>query len=128
VRRGRRLLYSRRLSARFLYARFLYALPAAFILLVAVSPAVARVDPGRVEHVGAPSLRDVDSSLASLSAGVAERVPVPSIWPMQAVSVDGVAGLGIWSWFVVVLAVTFVLGGAGLTRRERAPPRLLVSL
>jgi hypothetical protein len=106
--------------------RLLYALPAVLVILVAVSPAMPRPDDAhRIEHVGKASIRDVDSSLASLSAGVAERVPVPSLWPMQTGSVD-VAALAALSWLVIVLAAVLVLGVAIRTRRDRAPPRQLL--
>jgi hypothetical protein len=101
--------------------------PATLILLIAVSPAVQRQDGTRhVVRVGAPAIRAVDSSLASLSAGVAERVPVPSIRPMQAAAVDGVARPTVLSWLVIVLAALLVLGCIALPRRDRAPPRRLL--
>ena len=98
------------------------------MLLVAVSPAVHRPDGGRrLAHVGTETIRDVDSSLASLSAGVAERMPVPPVRPMQTASFDP-GDLAALSWLVLVLAAVLVLGGVGLTRRDRAPPlRLLVN-
>jgi hypothetical protein len=95
-----------------------------FVLLVVVSPAVQRHDATGVERIGTEVVYGVDASLASLSA-VAERVPVPSVWPMQAVTVDGVAGVVAASSLLLVLAAALALGRVGLTRRDRAPPRHL---
>ena len=112
VRRGRRLFYA--------------LTPAVLVLLITVSPAVQRADgTRRVVRGGAAAIRDVDSSLASLTAGVAERVPVPSVWPMQAPSVDGVVLTAV-SWLVVVLVGAFAFGCVGTTRRDRAPPHQLL--
>ncbi len=104
--------------------RLLYALtPAVLVLLIAVSPAVHAQDAGRRgARVGSASIRDVDASLSGLSAGVAERVPVPSVWPMQ-VPADAAVALALWSWIVLVLGAVLTLGSIGLTRRDRAPPR-----
>jgi hypothetical protein len=97
--------------------------PAVFVLFVAVSPAVHAQDVvRRPVHAGSTSIHDVDAGLAGLSAGVAERVPVPSVWPMQAPSV-ALAGLAARLWIVVVLATIFTLVGVGSFRRDRAPPR-----
>ena len=112
VRRGRRLFYA--------------LTPAVLVLLIAVSPAVQRQDgTHHVVQVGTAAIRDVDASLASLTAGVAERVPVPSVWPMQAPSVDGVVLTAV-SWLVVVLVGAFAFGCVGTTRRDRAPPHQLL--
>jgi hypothetical protein len=112
MRRGRRLFYA--------------LTPSVLILLIAVSPAVPRHDRSReAQRVGA-AIRDVDASLASLSAGVAERIPVPSVWPMQAPSVDGVAALTATWWPMLLFGSVLAVGCVGLIRRDRAPPRLLV--
>jgi hypothetical protein len=108
VRRGRRLLYA--------------FTPAVFLLLVAVSPAVPRHAATGVERVDTAVIHEVDASLAGLSA-VAERVPVPSVWPMQGAAVGGIAALAGISWLVLVLSAALALGCVGFARRDRAPPR-----
>jgi hypothetical protein len=105
--------------------RLLSALtPAVLVVLVAVSPALPRYDATLPVAVDNTTVRDLESAPASVSVGVAERVPVPIVWPMQSPSVDGVPGLAALSWIVFVLAVLFALGSLGLARRDRAPPRL----
>jgi hypothetical protein len=108
VRRGHRLL--------------LALTPVVLVLLVAVSPAVRAQDAaGRVARADSAAVRDVGPPFAGLAAGVAERVPVPSVWPMQG-STDAMTALAALSWTVLVLTAVLALGPVGLTRRGRAPP------
>jgi hypothetical protein len=110
VRRGRRLISA--------------LMPVVCTLLIALSPAAQRSGRDGVERAGTAAIHALDASLANLSA-VGERVPVPSVWPMQAASVDALAGIGAVSWLVFLFAAALALGCVALTRRDRAPPRLV---
>jgi hypothetical protein len=98
--------------------------PVLLLLLLAVSPAVhAQPEARRAEVAGSAAVRHVDASLTGISAAVAERVPVPTIWPLQGTPTDGIAVLVVLAWFVLVLAGVVALDRAGHVRRDRAPPR-----
>jgi hypothetical protein len=100
--------------------------PAVIILLIAVAPAVhAQQTLRRTASVGTAGIRDVDASLAGMSATVAERVPGPGVRPLQSTPPDGVAVLVVSTWIVLVLAGVVALDRAVRARRDRAPPRRL---
>jgi len=104
--------------------RSLYALtPAVLVVLLAVSPAThARADARRAAPT-TTTIRDVESSIGGLSAGIVERVPIPTIGPAYEAAETGFAAAASLSWIALVLAVAIMLGCVGLPRRDRAPPR-----
>ena len=104
--------------------RLLYALaPPVLVLLVAVSPA-GNARTGALRAGGdRTTIRDVESTLGGLSAGIAERVPMPTIGPALGTTAGGLAATVSLSCVVLFLAAAVTLGRVGLTRRDRAPPR-----
>jgi hypothetical protein len=102
--------------------RTLYALvAAALVLLAATLPAHTPEGGGRAVRSDTPHVADVAASVANLSAAVAQRLPVPNVWPMQQPAPVPALTLVLLAWILMVGAV---LTGrpVGSTRRERAPP------
>ncbi len=98
--------------------------PAALAVLVTVAPAAHPADGARqIVRSDTTRIRDVEAALVSTAAAVAERVAVPSIWPVHAPAPARVAALAALAWIGLLVVAAFMLRGAGLTRRERAPPR-----
>jgi hypothetical protein len=97
--------------------------PPVLVLLVAVSPA-GNARAGALRAGGdRTTIRDVESTLGGMSAGIAERVPIPTIGPAFGTAANGLAATASLSWVTLVLAAAVTLGCVGLTRRDRAPPR-----
>jgi hypothetical protein len=109
--------------------RVLYALtPAVLVLLVAGSPAALAHGNARRVGGGATTIRDVESFIGGLSAGIVERVPIPTIGPAYEAAETGFAAAASLSWIALVLAAAITLGCVGLPRRDRAPPHRLCML
>ena len=105
-------------------SRLLFALtPAVLALLIAVSPATGARGDAHRSGADTTTIRDVESSLAGLSAGIAERVPIPTIGPTYGAAATGVAAAASLSWIALLFAAAIALSRVGLTRRDRAPPR-----
>ena len=102
--------------------RTLYALVAAALVLLATTlPAHTPEGAGRAVRSDTPHVADVAASVANLWAAVAQRLPVPNVWPMQQPAPVPALTLVLLAWILLVGAV---LTGrpVGSTRRERAPP------
>src|SRR5436305_1940976 len=83
-------------------------------VLVAVSPAThARADARRAAPT-TTTIRDVESAIGGLSAGIVERVPIPTIGPAYEAAETGFAAAASLSWIALVLAVAITLGCVAL--------------
>jgi hypothetical protein len=103
--------------------RLLYALIGTVLVLIALSPAGHAHERALRSAGDRTAIRDVESALGGLSAGIAERVPIPTIGPAFGTAASDVAATAPLSWIAFVLAAAVLIGGAGLSRRDRAPPR-----